>query len=63
MPAARAIEPVVTVMTVWIGQPLLALAFRALPDHFLLIEIVVEHQAATWTAGQLAAGDCGAAIL
>ena len=63
MSAARAIEPVITVVTLWIGQPLLALAFWTLADHFLVIEIVSKHQAAARTARQLATGDGGAAIL
>ena len=50
VPAARAIEPVMTVVTLRIGQPLLALAFRALPDHFLVIEVVSKQQAAARTA-------------
>ena len=63
MAATRAIEPVLTMVTLRVRQPLLAFAFGAHPDHFLLVEIVAEHQAAARAAGQLATGDRGAAIL
>ena len=63
MPATRTIEPVLTVVTLRIRQALLAFTFRALPNHFLLIEIVRKQQTTTRTTGQLATGDCGVAIL
>ena len=54
MPAARAIEPVLAITALGIGETLLLAALRALPVHLLMVDVVVEQQAALRTDPRLA---------
>jgi len=45
--ATRAVEPVTAIFALWVGQPLLALALRALAIHFAAGHVFLEKQPAT----------------
>ena len=63
MAAGRAIEPVFAITALWIGQTLLLTALWALPVHFVVIDVVVEQQAAFRADPRLAIENDGFAVL
>ena len=59
MTAARTVEPVLAIATLWVRQALLLAAFRTLAIHFLMIDIVIKQQPAQRTDPGLAVENDG----